>query len=218
MAIETTDDTATRWYGAEGDPVVVLAHDWNGRLPWIDAFGRRLSDEGFRVAVPDFYAGRSTREDAEAGALLQERYADLEGALHILGETLGEARAGGSRRAGVVGFSMGSTIALMYAAQQPTLDAIVAYYGAPFPGLEAGPRVPVLFQLAERDDWSGREAPEDYRARLEAEGYDDVHVRSYPDSVHGFQNADVSKYSRDASEAAWAETKEFLRSRLNREP
>ncbi|MCR8671839.1 dienelactone hydrolase family protein [Agrococcus sp. HG114] len=218
MAIETTDDTATRWYGAAGDPVVVLLHDWNGRLPWIDAFGRRLADEGFRVAVPDLYAGRSTRDDGEAGRLLQERYADLEGAHHIVSETLGEARAGGSRRAGIVGFSMGSTIALMYAAQHPTVEAIVAYYGAPFPGIEAGPRVPVLFQLAASDDWTGREAPEDYRARLAAEGYDDVHVRSYPDSVHGFQNADVPKYSRPAAEAAWAETKEFLRSRLNREP
>ena len=41
MAIETTDDTATHWHGTEGDPVVVLAHDWNGRLPWIDELAER---------------------------------------------------------------------------------------------------------------------------------------------------------------------------------
>lgn len=218
MAIETTDDTATRWHGAEGDPVVVLAHDWNGRLPWIEALGRRLADEGFRVAVPDFYGGRSTREDAEAGQLLQERYADMEGALHIVSETLGEARAGGSRSAAIVGFSMGSTIALTYASHHATVDAIVAYYGAPFPGIESGPRVPVLFQLAESDDWTGLEAPEDYRARLEAEGFGEVQVRSYPGSLHGFQNADVAKFSREASDASWPVTLEFLKAHLDREP
>lgn len=217
MAIETTDDTATRWHGAEGDPAVVLCHDWNGRLPWIDALGRRLADEGFRVAVPDFYGGRSTREDAEAGELLQERYADLEGALRVLSDTLGEARASGSRSAGAVGFSMGSTIALSYAAKHPTLDAIVAYYGAAFPSIESGPRVPVLFQLAERDDWTGREAPEDYRERLADEGFADVHVHSYPGSVHGFQNAEVAKFSREASDAAWPVTVAFLRERLTQE-
>lgn len=214
MAIETTDDTATRWYGTEGDPVVVLAHDWNGRLPWIDALGARLADEGFRVAVPDLYGGRSTRDDGEAGQLLGERYADLPGAMRIVSETLGEARALGSERAAVVGFSMGSTIALGYAAESPSLDAVVAYYGAPFPGIVSGPRVPVLFQLAEADDWSGREAPEDYRERLAAEGYDDVHVHHYEGAIHGFQNADVEKFSADASAAAWPVTVAFLREHL----
>jgi carboxymethylenebutenolidase len=217
MAIETSDDTATHWYGTEGDPVVVLAHDWNGRLPWIDDLGARLADEGFRVAVPDFYDGRSTRDDGEAGRLLRSRYADLPGAMRIVSETLGEARAVGSRSAAIVGFSMGSTIALGYAAEQPTLDAIVAYYGAPFPGIVAGPRVPVLFQLAESDDWRGREAPEAYRARLAAEGYDDVQLHHYEGAVHGFQNADVPKFHADASAAAWRVTVAFLREHLGTE-
>lgn len=214
MAIETTDDTATRWHGAEGDPVVVLAHDWNGRLPWIDDFGARLADEGFRVAVLDLYDGRSTTDDDEADALLRERRADLPGALHVVSEAIGEARALGSERAAVVGFSMGAGIALMYAAQG-SLDAVVAYYGAAPHSTATGPRVPALFQLAEHDDWSGREAPEAYRERLEAEGFDDVEIRHYPGAVHGFQNAQVpGRYDADASAAAWASTVAFLRQHL----
>jgi len=214
MAIETTDDTATHWHGTEGDPVVVLAHGWNGRLPWIDELAERLAGEGFRVAVPDFFEGRTTTDDADATALLTERYADVEGANRILSETIGEARALGSERAAIVGFSMGSTLALGYAAEG-ALDAVVAYYGAAMPGLEAGPRTPVLFQLAESDDWSGREAPEDYRARLEGEGFDDVEIRHYAGAVHGFQNAQIPhRFSADASAAAWETTVAFLRARL----
>lgn len=214
MAIETTDDTATRWYGTEGDPVVVVLHDWNGRLPWAEGFGERLAAEGFRVAVPDLYDGRTSTDDAEATALLTERYADTEGAYRSISEAIGEARAGGSEHAAIVGFSMGGTLAVGYAAQG-SLDAVVAYYGAPMPGIQAGPRTPVLFQLAERDDWSGREAPEDYRERLAAEGFDDVEVQYYAGSVHGFQNEQVDhRFSADASAAAWPATVAFLRAHL----
>lgn len=213
---ETTEAStrATSWHGTAGDPVVVLAHDWNGVLPWIDAFAAKLAAEGFRVAVPDFYEGRTTTDDDEAGALLAERYDDMDGANRILSETIGEARAEGSERAAIVGFSMGSTLALGYAAHG-ALEAVVAYYGAAMPGMQTGPRTPVLFQLAETDDWSGREAPEDYRARLVAEGYDDVELRHYAGAGHGFQNGQIAKrYYADASDAAWESTVAFLREHL----
>ncbi|WP_405218941.1 dienelactone hydrolase family protein [Agrococcus sp. Ld7] len=204
----------TSWHGTAGDPIVVLAHDWNGRLPWIEDFAATLAGEGFRVAVPDFYEGRTTTDDDEAGALLNERYDDIDGANRILSEAIGEARAEGSERAAIVGFSMGSTLALGYAAHG-ALEAVVAYYGAAMPGMQTGPRTPVLFQLAETDDWSGREAPEDYRVRLSAEGYENVELRHYEGSVHGFQNAQIAKrYSADASAAAWQSTVAFLRAHL----
>lgn len=202
----------TTWYGQEGEPVVVLAHDWNGRLPWIDDFAARLAAEGYRVAVPDFFAGRSTTDDAEAGALLRERLADMPGALHLVAEAIGEARALGSHNAGVVGFSMGASIALAYAAQG-SVDAVVAYYGSARGGVT--PRVPVLFQLAETDDWSGVEAPEDLQARLAAEGFDRIELLRHEGAVHGFQNAQVERrFHADASAAAWDTTLAFLREHL----
>lgn len=213
---ETTDTTAqaTHWHGTEGDPVAVLAHDWNGRLPWIDELAATLAREGFRVAVPDFYAGRTAVDDAAARTLSAERRRDLDGAHRIISDAIGEARAGGSERAAVVGFSMGSTIALGYAVQG-ALDAVVAYYGAPMPGMTAGPRTPVLFQLAETDSWRGRESPEHYRSRLAGEGYDEVEIRHYAGARHGFQNAQIAKrYNADAAAEAWESTVAFLRQHL----
>ncbi|SFS09335.1 carboxymethylenebutenolidase [Agrococcus baldri] len=213
MAISTGDDTATRWHGTEGDPVVVVLHDWNGRLPWAESFGARLAAEGFRVAVPDLYDGRSSTADADARVLLKERTADMDGAHRIVSETIGEARALGSPAAALVGFSMGSMIALEYAAQG-SVDAVVAYYGSAR-DVRVPLRVPVLFQLAERDSWRGRESPTAMRERLAGEGFDGVEIRHYAGAVHGFQNEQVAqKFSADASAAAWEATLAFLRAHL----
>jgi len=211
---ESSDEsgTPTTWHGEEGEPLVVLAHDWNGRLPWIDELAARLAAEGYRVAVPDLFGGRTTTDDDEAGELLRERLDDLPGALHLVAEAIGEARALGSPSAGVVGFSMGATIALAYAAQG-SLDAVVAYYGTTRGTVT--PRVPVLFQLAETDDWTGRESPEELQARLAAEGFDGIEVRHYEGAVHGFQNAQIERrFDADASAAAWSSTLAFLDAHL----
>lgn len=212
MTIETRD-TATEWYGPEGAPAVVLLHDWMGRLPWITSFGERLAAEGFRVAIPDLFDGRTTKDDDEAAALLQERVADMEGAFRIVADTLGEARAGGSERAALVGFSMGSAVALGYAGQG-SVDAVVAYYGS---SRSDGvvPRMPVLFQLAETDDWDDKESPEEFQQRLREEGHDTVTLTYYEGAVHGFQNEQIAKrYDADASAKAWRSTLAFLREHL----
>ncbi|MGM1029040.1 MAG: dienelactone hydrolase family protein [Actinomycetota bacterium] len=207
-----TGAAATTWHGQEGEPIVVLVHDWNGRLPWIDDFAARLAAEGYRVAVPDFFDGATATDDAAAGSLLRERLADMPGALHLVSEAIGEARALGSQRAAVVGFSMGASIALAYAAQG-SLDAVVAYYGSARGGIT--PRVPVLFQLAETDDWTGVEAPEDLQVRLAAEGFDGIELLHHEGAVHGFQNAQVERrFHADASAAAWDTTLAFLREHL----
>jgi len=212
---ESTSTAATTWRGRDGDPVVVLAHDWNGRLPWIEGFAARLAAEGYRVAVPDFFDGRTATVDREAAVLMRQRLADMPGALHLVSEAIGEARALGSDRAAVVGFSMGASIALAYATQG-SVDAVVAYYGSARQPVT--PRVPVLFQLAETDDWSGRESPEELQARMAAEGFDQIEVLHYDGAVHGFQNEQVpQKFDADASAAAWATTLAFLREHLRPE-
>lgn len=206
-------EAATTWHGAAGAPVVVLLHDWHGRLPWIDGFGVRLAGHGFRVAVPDFYDGATATDASASRRLLRRRTSDMMGAHRILRGAIAEARAGGSARVALVGFSMGAMIALEYAAQSP-VDAVVAYYGAARVG-EGTVRVPVLFQLAERDTWRGKEPPTALQARLSAEGHHTVELRTYAGAEHGFQNEQVArKFDADASAAAWASTLGFLRAHL----
>lgn len=211
MTIHTSRDASLHWHGIEGSPLVVVLHDWHGRLPWADALAHRIADSGYRVAVPDLFGGRTSTDDGDADVLMRERLADTEGAFHVLSEVIGEARAIGSERVGLVGFSMGATLALEYA-RQGTVDAVVAYYGAARADDDAPPvRVPVLFQLAESDSWDGKESPETLRDRLRQEGADSVELRTYDGAVHGFQNEQIdARYSADASEAAFASTIDFI--------
>jgi len=51
-------------FGEPGAPVVVVVHDWYGRLPWLTPYAEALAGRGgFRVIVPDLYDGAATDDD-----------------------------------------------------------------------------------------------------------------------------------------------------------
>lgn len=210
MTVHTSTQTATEWYGQVADPAVILAHDWYGRLPYLADLARTIADAGYRVAVPDFYAGRWTEDDDDAAALMGERVQDFDGALAIVDETLAAARAEGSQRAAVVGFSLGASIALAFASRG-TVDAVAAFYGSNRPTAEHFVRVPILFELAESDTWNDKESPEDFTARMREIGNDDVTLTYHPGAIHGFMNASIERrFNASAAQSATASLLTFL--------
>ena len=215
MVINSTSDARVHWYGAEGHPLVVVLHDFMGRLPWTDAVARRLVAEGYRVAVPDFYSGRTTTDVTDARTLMQERMADVPDAMRVLQEIIGEARALGSQRVALLGYSMGVKLALAYAADHPGVDAVVAQYGAPLnPSRHI--RTPVLFQLAGDDlDAAGSSPAHELQQTMAAEGFDGIEIEMIADARHGFANEQRDDvYDRDASEQALARAIEYLSEQL----
>ncbi|HOW01848.1 MAG TPA: dienelactone hydrolase family protein, partial [Rhodoglobus sp.] len=58
------------FYGDPGNPVVIVLHDWYGRLPGLDSFAEALASRGLRVAVPDLYQGVCTTDAATAESLM----------------------------------------------------------------------------------------------------------------------------------------------------
>lgn len=216
MEIQTHTDVQPHRYGVDGQPLVVLLHDYMGRLPWIDAYARKLAEEGYRVVVPDLYAGRTTTDHDTASQLLEERLADMEGALRQVQEVVAEGRAMGAGQVALIGFSMGVRIALAYANEHPGIDAVVAYYGEPNDG-EMLLRVPVLFQLGSDDvEDDGSSEPHRLAERMAGEGFDDITVEVFDDAEHGFQNEqNTAKYNADAASRAWSRTLEFLGGHLD---
>ncbi|SDL35298.1 dienelactone hydrolase family protein [Tessaracoccus oleiagri] len=207
MSIETTDDLATRWFGTTGAPLVVLLHDYMGRLPWLDEYAERVAAEGYHVAVPELHGGRRTTDPQKAVQLLRARYRDVPGALRIIDDTVRAGLAEGSPSVGLVGFSMGSALALEYAGTSDDVAGVVAHYGRPLhEDLEV--RVPVLFQQG-YDDVDDRGAPaERFRDRLL--GIAEVEVYTY-DARHGFANEqNAEKFDPAAAAAAWERTLGFL--------
>ena len=44
-------------HGEPGSALVVLVHDWFGRLPWLENYAKGIAHQGYRVVVPDLFDG-----------------------------------------------------------------------------------------------------------------------------------------------------------------
>lgn len=201
----------TLYLGEQGAPLVVVVHDWFGRLPWLPSFAGALVAEGLQVAIPDFYDG-GTATDIEGARGLMKGL-DIGGCLAVLDDIIDEARLYGSQRIATVGFSTGGWLALVHA-QGGEVDAVVAYYASLDEQHHSLIPCPVLLQYAERDEWQYGGAPGSFLARLEEHGTP-VTQFSYLDTEHHFANASVAQSAPHAAALAQARTAAFLAAQLD---
>jgi carboxymethylenebutenolidase len=195
------------YYGLPGSPLVVIAHDWYGRLPWLEPYATALASQGYRVVVPDFYGGFATI-DPETAAELRDDL-DAEDALATIDDLVAESRLEGSTRVGLVGFSMGGWIALLHA-QGGDADAVVAYYATLGTEEHGIIPCPVLLNLAENDEFQPGAEPESFVARLEDHGTP-VTEFVYLGTEHSFANASLSgSLDNRAAALAFARTSSFF--------
>jgi len=210
--IPIPDPGETLWYGERGDDIVVVLHDWYGRMPSLEPFATALSSRGFRVAVPDLYDGVCTTDPATASGLM--RNVDVATALSIVDDAILEARADSpNARVGVVGFSMGGWLAMLHA-QAGGSDAVVAYYATLHPSQHGVIPAPVLLHWAEVDEWREGEDPESFVDRLKEHGTP-TSQHTYFGTVHTFANASFrAKLDAQAAALAFARTAVFLENHL----
>ncbi len=198
-------------FGDRGSPLVVLVHDWYGRLPWLESYGVALAGQGYRVVVPDLYDGVATVDTATAEVLMAQL--DVAGTLAELDDIIQLARSEGSTRVGVVGFSLGGWLALLHA-QSGAADAVVAYYATLSPAQHGVIPAPVLLHLAEIDEWDDGEDPESFTDRLKVHGTP-ITEWTYLATVHSFANAGIpERVDVDAAALAFARTSSFLEDHL----
>jgi len=199
-------------FGEPGDPAVVVVHDWYGRLSWLTPYAEALARRGgFRVIVPDLYDGAATDDEHQADILL-EQLSGPDARAAIIRE-IELARAEGSTRAGIVGFSMGGGLALQVA-QAGEVDAAVAYYATlevTQPGIIP---CPVMLHFAEQDDWPEGGSPEQFVSRLRENGTP-VTQHGYAGTEHGFANGSIpAALDTRAAALAFARTTVFLETHL----
>lgn len=199
-------------WGVAGDPLVVVLHDWYGRLPWLEPFAQALSSQNFRVVVPDLFGGVVTTADDDAQQLMAAM--DVGAALAHIDDIVAEARAEGSPRAGTVGFSMGGWLALLHA-QAGSVDAVAAYYATLASADHGLVPCPVLLQLAEFDEWGDGEEPQEFIERLKEHGTP-VSDYVYLGTRHSFANATIREpVDARAAQLAFHRTVMFLRKHLH---
>ena len=200
-------------FGEPGAPLVVVVHDWYGRLPWLTPYAEALARRGgFRVIVPDLYDGVAT-DDAHEADLLSEELSGSAARAAIIDE-IEAARGAGSPRAGIVGFSMGGGLALQIA-QAGEVDAAVAYYATLQAAQQGVIPCPVLLHFAEQDDWPETGSPEQFVSRLRENGTP-VTQHGYAGTEHGFANASIPELiDTRAAALAFARTTVFLETHLD---
>jgi len=191
-------------YGEPGTPLVVLLHDWYGRLPWLENYASALARVGFRVVVPDLYKGWATTSPDEAAKLSADRV-DEESFAIVDAIIANEEH----ERVATVGWSMGGWVALAHA-QSGAVDAVVTYYPSLRGELAGIIPAPAQFHFAETDSLD----PAPLVASLKDNGTP-IDERTYLGTEHGFANASMpQQFVQREAALAFARTASFLEKHL----
>jgi len=201
-------------------PVVLVCAEVFGLNPYVKDVCRRLAKAGYYAIVPDLYSRTvdltTITNIAEIMPVVNSKY-DSE----LIGDydaTVEFARASFNAdvsRVAMTGFCRGGRTTLIYAAAQPSLKAVAAWYG-PVGGQASAytPRtamdraaefkVPVLGLYGGKDAGIPVEQVEKFFAALKASGTPSELV-VYPDAGHGF-HADFrpDNYRKADAESAWS--------------
>jgi carboxymethylenebutenolidase len=211
--------------GAGPFPALLVMQHQGGVDEFIQGMTRRLAGAGYLAGAPDLYHrdGPDCKDDlvTRRSRLSDRRIVnDLNAAVGCLQSH----SAADNKRIGIIGFCMGGRIVYLAAAAIPAFKAAVAYYpGNTFRAW--GRDLPSPFERTAEihcplqghfgaDDTNP--SPQDV-GKLEAElaKFNKPHeFYSYANAGHAFMDSTKESYRREADEASWPRTLDFLRRRL----
>jgi carboxymethylenebutenolidase len=211
--------------GAGSFPAMVVIQHQGGVDEFVEKMTMRLADAGYVAAAPDLYHrdGPDCKDDI---ATRRSRLADrrIINDVNACVSFLQSHDSVDRNRIGIVGFCMGGRVVYLMAAANPVFKASVAYYAgntfrawgrdlaSPFERT-AEIHCPLQGHFGADDK---NPSPEDM-AKLDAEliRFNKPHeFFSYPGAAHGFMDSTKESYRRDADEASWPRTLDFLRRHL----
>jgi carboxymethylenebutenolidase len=196
-------------------PGVLVIQEWWGLVPHIKSVCDRFAAEGFSALAPDLYHGKTASEPDEAGKLfmalnIAQAEKDLRGATTHL------AQHSSTARLGAVGFCMGGQLALFAGCTNPSIGAVVDFYGI-HPNVKPDYSKlsgPVLGLFAEKDQFVSPQVAREVEAAIKKAGKS-VEIHIYPDVDHAFFNDErPDVYNKAAAEDAWRRTLAFFRQHL----
>jgi len=200
-------------------PAVILLHEWWGLNDEVRERARRLAREGYVTLAVDLYSrqgSKVTTAPQEAAALMnavssQHVLRDLNAATRWLKEM----RAVDPLRIGIVGYSMGGTLALTQAGHNSDLKACVVYYGK-VPPIESFRYFlcPIQYHYGAKDQWVTKKEVDLLRDGLAQQGKP-YEIHTYPQADHGFANEALrDAYRREDAALAWQRTMAFLQTHV----
>ena len=196
-------------------PGVLVLHGWWGMTRFVKRLCDRLADEGFAVIAPDLFEGETAEAPDQAEALLADM--DVDRAVETVmatSATLRDLPITDDHPIGVVGLSMGASLAYWLATRAPEqVAAAVGYYGTQDIDFEPA-NAAFLGHFAERDELVSDDDVVEMEAHLKLLGKE-VEFHRYAGTGHWFIEEDrPAAYDHSAAEMAWERTVEFLHRHL----
>jgi carboxymethylenebutenolidase len=196
--------------GGDAGPGILVLHAWWGLTDHVRGVCDELAGEGYVALAPDLFNGRVATEvdDAERG--LAE--ADADELAHLTRSSLATLQSlphTPDGPVGLLGWSMGASMALWLAARVP--DAVVAtavYYGGQDIDMEDA-RSAFLGHYAEHDPYVDEDALVLLESELHLDGLD-VEFHRYPGTHHWFAEPDRPEHDVHAATLAWDRTLDFF--------
>lgn len=149
-----------------------------------------------------------SQEDMQKGMAII-RQGNAEDRVKDVAAALDYARKETGRKAGVIGYCLGGTMAWLSAARLDP-DAAVGYYGGQILGYaEESPKAPILLHFGLQDS----HIPKAEIDSKVAAAHPEIPIFWY-DAGHGFNCNDRASYNADASKLARERSLEFLRKHL----
>ncbi|MGH9178205.1 MAG: dienelactone hydrolase family protein [Acidimicrobiales bacterium] len=195
-------------------PGILVLHAWWGLNRVFRDVCDRLAAEGFVALAPDLLHGQVA--DTVDGAERQLASADPDELAHLTRSslwTLREMPATPDEPIGVLGFSMGASMALWLSARVPeSVAATAVFYGAQDIDF-AGASSAYLGHFAEVDPYVDEDGLRLMEAELHLLELDTTFHR-YPGTGHWFFEPDRPEHDSAAAELAWERTLDFFRQHL----
>ncbi|MEW6084723.1 MAG: dienelactone hydrolase family protein [Chloroflexota bacterium] len=190
-------------------PGVLVLPAWWGLKPFFKQICDQLAERGYKAFAPDYYHGRVANTIDEAKALQQEAEGNFDAMSAMVKAAKDYLVSQSGRPIGILGFSMGTDWAIITAAKEPDVSAIVLFYGGwstDFSKMKSK----VLGHYAETDEWLPLEQVKEMEQNMKAAGVD-VTLHIYPKTAHWFMESDRPEYDPAAAKLAWERTVDFLK-------
>jgi carboxymethylenebutenolidase len=200
-------------------PVVMVVQEIFGVHEHIADVARRLAGLGYLALAPDLYFRLGNAAAVSEIDLLRRDFVAKTSDAQVLGDldatvSWSASQGGDVQRLGLTGFCWGGRIAWLYAAHQPRVRAVVAWYGRllgerttihPQHPVDVVDRLsaPVLGLYGGQDQGIPLSSVNALRAGLEAVGHLDSEIILYPEAGHAFFADYRSSYRRTEAQDGW---------------
>lgn len=184
---------------------LVLFHSVYGLRPAVQAAAERIRALGVRVHTPDLYRGWSTETVEEGRA-----HRDGIGIPELIDRARSDVAALGlGPGAGYAGFSMGASVAQMFAGSDPSTGALVLFHGVSEVDSAASFDHPIQVHISRQDEFADEDEVAQWTKAVQARG-GEPKVFWYPAGGHLYTDPGLPDYDAESAELTWQRVEAFL--------